>query len=234
MLRIKIPVGNTRLEAEGDNENELETAVRVALRVAETWPIASTSHNQSHGRNFDEDETKVERAEGDASSFPEPPLSAHDDSPMPQPKQTKGLPPAGYRSPQYEGLKKREQLCLAVCDLNVNYQEPDPSANRILKHLAHTGGTLATKAVDQAAIARQAMRTHEGTISTGTGWRATDEAVRDFVARGLLWVQGQESTERSEKEIESSQLKVEAEENSEVTRDTHSHFSPSSFNSLKS
>lgn len=186
MLRVKIPVGDKKLEAEGDTEAELETAVKVALRVAESWSTPS-SRNQLREKEFPKDEDKKEERVEEVSDSP----STQGGKPLKEKKfipDIPDLPPSGYISPKYDGLKKREQLCLALCDLNVNYRHEEASAKQIITHLETTGGEFRSKAKDRPASSRQIMRTAENFISTGTGWKAKKEAINDFVARGRLWV----------------------------------------------
>ena len=201
MLRIKIPVGSKKLEAEGDTEAELETAVKVALRVAESWPVSLASHSQVHGIEFSEDD------EAEAKNVASPVKLQFKTTPTSYQEYKKtadvrrlahGLPPSGYMSPKYESLSTREQLRLAICDLIVNYENKEVSASQAIKHLEKTGGRFKSKAKDRPASARQTMRVDDSLVSTGTGWKATEAAIRDFVSRGRLWVREQQSVTKPE------------------------------------
>lgn len=233
-MRVKIPVDNTsveHLEAEVVTDEDLEMLMRVLRKNTRVVPSPSSPKEKPV--------REPPRGEGNTADAPpafishsqaEPSLSAPD-APVKH-----ASPPSGYEPPKYEGLSKHEQLCLAVCDLNVNYGHLEPSANQVIRHLEATGGVLKTKADDRAAVARQAMRVYEGIISTGTGWRGTEEALRDFVARGLLWTQQPQPAAAQPSDIPNSQDEREGSSDQEVTDEevNHTPFSPSSFNSLRS
>ena len=79
------------------------------------------------------------------------------------------------------------------------------------------------------------MRTEERIISTGTGWKVTEEAIKDFAARGLLWLQGLQADAESgqaqadqQKPVASNQ-KLENETGGDDNVGDHSPLTPPSF-----
>lgn len=167
VLRVKIPVGNTKLEAEGDTEAELETAVRVALRVSTSLQGASSKQtlaSQESEKSLSH-QTSLIKLATEASSK---------------------VPPPEYTPPNYGKLKNnRERLRAALVDLMMNFDKDEATANEIIRHLEATGGKFKSKSKNRGGSARQLFRTDELIEGTGTGFKATPELLLEY--NPIVW-----------------------------------------------
>lgn len=161
MLRVKIPVGNEKWEAEGTDESQLEASLRVLLRAVDSRKQPSAL-NQVGGviANWltQQPDARVDVA--------------------------KPVPPPGYKPPLYKKLEKdtnRERFRLALADLMLNFGRQGASANEIIRHLEATGGKYESNSKDRAASARQMMRSDDYMESTDSGWCLVDEAVLKYI-----------------------------------------------------
>ena len=161
MLRVKIPVGNEKWEAEGADEIQLEASVRVLLRAIDSRRQPSA----------------LSQVGGMVSNW----LSKQ---PAAKADVAKPVPPPGYKPPRYKKLEKdtnRERFRLALADLMLNFGRQGASANEIIQHLEATGGKYESSSKDRAASARQMMRSDDYMESTGSGWRLANEAVLKYM-----------------------------------------------------
>ena len=214
MFRINVPVGGSRLEAEGDTEEELEIAAKVALRIAETRSASSNSHHEGIEKKLaDSKELRVDsvrpRLEPDPGMHLSHVASVKPEETPSQRKAAPRLPPLGYAPPNYGGLSNLEQLRLALCDLKVNYKQHEPSARQILEHLEKTGGRFETNSKAPVAGVRQLLRGDKRILSTGAGWRAQEEAAEDFLVREKLWTEYPSKTNDNQKPAEPEPQKLE-------------------------
>lgn len=148
VLRIKIPIGNTKIEVEAENETDLEMALRVAIRTLDGGKSPPSNPTNENYKSEPKDDNKDELTPNGSAPIPTYPIKL------------------SYRGSQ----SNADRLYIALEDLGKRNGYRGVNASEILRHLIATGGTFSSKAKRPSGTAAQAMRNDERFESTDNGY----------------------------------------------------------------